>query len=144
MGHGDREDVDADGGMTCAANMNDFIGQAVASVERTLTAIAAARDGAPGLPVVMIIAGDPVGAELMVSPARPGRDLTGTSAAGEEVLAKHVEPLSTAGPKLRRVSVLINSAYPANAFFFDAMPLCAKTPGLQLDRIDVAAERELD
>jgi putative ABC transport system substrate-binding protein len=108
------------------------------------TTIAAARDGAPGLPVVMINAGDPVGAKFVASLARPGGDLTGTSAAGEEVLAKQVELLSAAVPKLKRVSVLMNSANPGNGFFFDAMSLRAKTLGLRVDRIDVAVEDELD
>ena len=108
------------------------------------TTIRAARDGAPGLPIVMVNAGDPVGAKFVASLARPGGDLTGTSAAGEEVLSKQVELLSTAVPHLKRVSVLMNSANPANGFFFDAMSLRAKTLGLRLDRIDVAGERELD
>ena len=108
------------------------------------TTIRAARDGAPGLPIVMINAGDPVGAGVGATLARPGGDLTGTSAAGEEVLAKQVELLSAAVPKLKRVSVLMNSANPANGFFFDAMSLRAKTLGLRLDRIDVAVEGELD
>ena len=36
------------------------------------TAIRAAREGAPGLPVVMVNAGDPVGAGFVASLARPG------------------------------------------------------------------------
>ena len=106
--------------------------------------IRAARDGAPGLPVVMINAGDPVGAGFVASLARPGGDLTGTSAAGEEVLAKQLELLSAAVPQFKRVGVLMNSANPANGFFFDAMSVRAKTLGLRLDRIDVAVEGELD
>jgi putative ABC transport system substrate-binding protein len=106
--------------------------------------IRAARDGAPGLPIVMINAGDPVGAGFVASLARPAGDLTGTSAAGEEVLAKQLELLSAAVPQLKRVSVLMNSANPANGFFFDAMSVRAKTLGLRLDRIDVAVEGELD
>ena len=39
------------------------------------TAIRAARDGAPGLPIVMISAGDPVGAGFAATLARPGGDL---------------------------------------------------------------------
>lgn len=108
------------------------------------TAIRAARDGAPGLPIVMINAGDPVGAGFAATLARPGSDLTGTSAAGEEVLAKQVELLSAAVPKLKRVSVVMNRANPANGFFFDAMSSRANTLGLRLDRIDVAVEGELD
>jgi putative tryptophan/tyrosine transport system substrate-binding protein len=106
--------------------------------------IGAAREGAPGLPIVMINAGDPVGAGFVASLARPGGDLTGTSAAGEEVLAKQLELLLAAAPQLRNVSVLMNSDNPANGFYFDAMSLRAKTLGLRLDRIDIAAEGELD
>jgi putative ABC transport system substrate-binding protein len=108
------------------------------------TTIRAARDGAPGVPVVMVNAGDPVGAKFVASLARPGGDLTGTSAAGEEILSKQVELLSAAVPQLKRVSVLMNNANPANGFFFDAMSLRAKALGLRLDRIDVAVEDELD
>lgn len=107
-------------------------------------AIRATREGAPGVPIVMVNAGDPVGAGFVASLARPGGDLTGTSAAGEEVLPKQVELLSAAVPQLRRVSVLMNSANPANGFFFAAMSSRAKTLGLRLDRIEVAAEGELE
>jgi len=107
------------------------------------TAIGAARDGAPGLPVVMVNAGDPVGSRFVASLARPGGDLTGTSAAGEEVLSKQVELLSAAVPQLKRVSVLMSSANPANGFFFDAMSFRARTLGLRIDRI-VVAEGELE
>jgi putative ABC transport system substrate-binding protein len=92
----------------------------------------------------MISAGDPVGAGFAASLGRPGGDLTGTSMAGEEVLAKQVELLSAAAPKLKRISVLMNSANPASGFFFDAMSPRAKMLGLRLDRIDVAVEGELD
>lgn len=106
--------------------------------------IRAARDGAPGLPIVMVNAGDPVGAGFVESLRQPGGNLTGTSAAGEEILSKQVELLSAAVPHLKRVSVLMNRANPANGFFFDAMSLRARTLGLRLDRIDVAAEGEVD
>lgn len=106
--------------------------------------IRAARDGAPGVPVVMVYAGDAVGAGFVASLARPGGNLTGTTAAGEQVLAKQLELLSSVVPALKRVSVLMNTANPANGFFFDAMSSRAKKLGLQLDRIDVTLEGELD
>lgn len=107
-------------------------------------AIRAAREGAPGVPVVMVNAGDPVGAKFVASLARPGGDLTGTSAAGEEVLSKQVELLSAAVPTLKRVSVLMNGANPANGFFFAAMSSRARTLGLRIDRIEVTGEVEVD
>ena len=106
--------------------------------------IRSARDGAPGVPVVMVAAGDAMGAGFVASLARPGGDLTGTTAAGEQVLAKQLELLSAIVPTLKRVSVLMNNANPANGFFFDAMSSRAKQLGLQLDRIDVTFEGELE
>jgi putative tryptophan/tyrosine transport system substrate-binding protein len=106
--------------------------------------IRAAREGAPGVPVVMVNAGDPVGAGFVANLARPGGDLTGTSAAGEEVLAKQVELLVAAVPQLKRVSVLMNSANPANQFFFDAMAQRARSLSLRLERVDVATAAELE
>ena len=80
----------------------------------------------------------------MVSLSRPGGDLTGTSAAGEEVLGKQVELLRAAVPHLKRMLVLMNSANPANDFFFRAMAVRAKALGVQLDRVNVATAGELD
>ena len=80
----------------------------------------------------------------MASLARPGGDLTGTSAAGEEVLGKQVELLPAAVPQLKRIGVLMNTANPAKAFFFDAMLVRAKRQGLRLDRIDYSASSDLD
>src|SRR4029453_4688034 len=108
------------------------------------TAIRAARDGAPGLPIVMINAGDPVGAKFVANLARPGGDLTGTSAAGGAGVSNQVRLLSASVPRLKKGPVLMNGANPANGFFFDAMSSRAKTLGLRLDRIDVAVEGELD
>ncbi len=106
--------------------------------------IGAARDGAPGVPIVMINAGDPVGAGLVASLARPGGLLTGTSAAGEEILPKQLELLAAAVPQLKRVSVLMNSANPANKLFFDALAARASTLGVALARINVSSVGELD
>ncbi|MEO6625133.1 MAG: ABC transporter substrate-binding protein [Burkholderiaceae bacterium] len=108
------------------------------------TTIRAAHEGAPGLPVVMVNAGDPVGSRFVASLSRPGGDLTGTSAAGEEVLGKQVELLRAAVPHLKRIVVLMNSANPANDFFFRAMAVRAAAIGVPLDRVNVAAAGELD
>ena len=92
----------------------------------------------------MINAGDPVESGFVASLARPGGDLTGTSAAGEEVLGKQLELLSTTVPQRRRIGVLMNRANPANDFFFGALAARAKTLGLQLERIDIGQPDELD
>lgn len=108
------------------------------------TQIRAARDGAPGVPIVMVNAGDAVGSGFATTLSSPGGDLTGTSAAGEEILPKQLELLSATVPQRKRVVALMNSANPANRFFHDAMAARAATLGLQLERIEIAGAPELD
>jgi len=94
--------------------------------------------------VVMINAGDPLGAGFVESLSRPGGNLTGTSAAGEEILAKQLELLNATAPRLRRMAILMNTANPANGFFFGALATRAKALGLQLERIEVSTPGELE
>ncbi|MCW5659212.1 MAG: ABC transporter substrate-binding protein [Burkholderiaceae bacterium] len=107
------------------------------------TAIRAARDGAPDIPIVMINAGDPVGAGFVQSLSRPGGRLTGTSAAGEEVLTKQLELLHEAAPRSQRVGWLMNAANPANDFFHRVLAERARQLALQAVRIEVAKPSEI-
>jgi putative ABC transport system substrate-binding protein len=108
------------------------------------TMIRSARDGAPSTPIVMVNAGDALGSGFVASLARPGGNLTGTTAAGAEVLAKQLELLSSAVPQAKRIGVLMNRANPANGFFFDEMSARSRALELQLQRIEVDHESELD
>jgi len=108
------------------------------------TMIRSARDGAPATPIVMINAGDALGSGFIASLRRPGGNLTGTTAAGEEVLTKQLELLSLAVPQARTIGVLLNRANPANGFFFNALSTRARGLGLQLERIEIDHVGELD
>ena len=108
------------------------------------TAIRAARDGAPDIPIVMINAGDAVGAGFVQSLSRPGDRLTGTSAGGEEVLAKQLELLQQAAPRSMRVGWLMNVANPANDFFHRALAERARQLSLQAMRIEVGKPSEIE
>ena len=108
------------------------------------TMIRSARDGAPATPIVMINAGDALGSGFIASLRRPGGNLTGTTAAGEEVLAKQLELLSLAAPQAKTIGVLLNRANPANGFFFNALSARARELGLQLERIEIDHVGELD
>jgi len=108
------------------------------------TMIRSARDGAPATPIVMINAGDALGSGFIASLSRPGGNLTGTTAAGEELLAKQLEFLSLAAPRAKIIGVLLNRANPANDFFFNALSARARELGLQLERIEIAHVGQLD
>jgi putative ABC transport system substrate-binding protein len=107
------------------------------------TAIRAARDGTPDIPIVMINAGDPVGAGFVQTLARPGGRLTGTSAAGEEVLPKQLELLQQAAPRSQQVGWLMNAANPANDFFHRALSKRARQLALPAVRIEVGKPSDI-
>src|SRR5215813_5841357 len=57
-------------------------------------------------PIVMALAGDPVGTGLVASLARPGGNVTGLASFSTELITKRLEILKDAIPKLVRVGLL--------------------------------------
>ena len=66
----------------------------------------AAKSTTTTIPIVMTNAGDPVGAGLVASLARPGGNVTGLSSLSPELNSKRLEVLKDAVPKLARVGLL--------------------------------------
>ena len=79
-------------------------------VTGTPTALAA-KNATTTIPIVMTNAGDPVGAGLVVSLARPGGNVTGLSSLASELITKRLEVLKDAVPKLARVGLLRPAAH---------------------------------
>jgi putative tryptophan/tyrosine transport system substrate-binding protein len=79
----------------------------------------AAKRATTTIPIVMAIAGDPVGAGLVASLARPGGNVTGLSTLGTELNSKRLEVLKDAVPKLVRVGVLRSSEGGGGSIAFD-------------------------
>src|SRR6266550_1546313 len=66
----------------------------------------AAKSATTTIPIVMATTGDPVGAGLVASLARPGGNITGLSSLAVELNTKRLEILKDAVPKLVRVGIL--------------------------------------
>src|SRR5262245_17447280 len=63
----------------------------------------AAKNATTAIPIVMVAAGDPVGAGLVASLGRPGGNVTGFSSLVPELNTKRLEILKDTVPKLSRV-----------------------------------------
>ena len=81
---------------------------------RTTPAALAAKHVTQTIPIVIPTAIDPVGAGLVESLARPGRNVTGLSPINPDLVGKRLELLKDVVPGLSRVVVLWNAANPAN------------------------------
>jgi putative tryptophan/tyrosine transport system substrate-binding protein len=79
--------------------------------------VTAAKRATATIPIVMAIAGDPVGTGLVASLARPGANITGMSLQNSPELAgKRLELLKEAVPSVRRVGLLVNRTLPHRDF----------------------------
>jgi putative tryptophan/tyrosine transport system substrate-binding protein len=109
-------------------------------VAHTNQAIAPAKGATATIPIVMVLAADPVGAGLVISLARPGGNVTGvTFDVGDEIWGKRLELLREAAPEVARVAVLWNPAYAPNRNRWKALEEAAR----KLSVVLVSAEAQV-
>jgi putative tryptophan/tyrosine transport system substrate-binding protein len=95
------------------------------------------------IPVVMVLIGDPVGAGLVQSLARPGGNITGTSLMTSETSAKGLEFLKELVPTARRVSVLGNPGNASVVRNWTETREAARRLGIELLAAEVRSRDEL-
>jgi len=76
------------------------------------TAVSTAHKAAPGIPIVMVAAGDPIKLGVASSLARPGGNVTGFTTISEDLSGKRLELLREIVPGMRRFAVVL---YPGSA-----------------------------
>ena len=105
----------------------------------------AAMQATKTIPIVMASSGDPVGAGLVTSLARPGGHVTGFTIVGPQIEGKRLELLKEAVPELSRVAVLWNPSNPALVSYFDTIENAGRTLRISLDPVaEVRRANELD
>lgn len=96
------------------------------------------------IPVVMTNVGDAVGTGIVASLARPGGNVTGDTFFVTELVAKRLELLRDAIPRLRRVAVLANPDNAGTGQSLQAMEIAAKALNVALLRFNVRSPADLD
>jgi putative ABC transport system substrate-binding protein len=96
-------------------------------------AATAAKQATRDIPVVFVSVGDPVGTGLVASLARPGANVTGTSAGTIEVAGKSVELIRELLPSARRLAVLANAADPFTPSYLVAVGDSARSLGIDME-----------
>jgi putative ABC transport system substrate-binding protein len=107
-------------------------------------AIHAARHATSTIPIVMVAGADPVGSGLVASLARPGGNLTGSSALSPELSGKRLQLLTEALPGVSRVAVLWNPADPAKALDVRETQAAGQALGVQLQLLEVRGSEEFE
>jgi putative tryptophan/tyrosine transport system substrate-binding protein len=112
-------------------------------VTRGTTAVRAAHDAAPSVPIVMGGSADPVAMGWAKSLSRPGGKITGVSIFGAEMIGKRLELLKQVVPSGRTVAAFLQSANPGNPTFREALRAAAAALGLDVHIREIGRPEEL-
>jgi putative ABC transport system substrate-binding protein len=137
-----------------AENQTDRLPPLAAELVRRQVAVIAANSTSPALaakaatstiPIVFIVAEDPVRLGLVASLARPGGNATGINFYSGELAAKRLELLRELVPAATRVAVLVNAA---NATSTDTtlkdLEPAARAMGLQTQVLNASTSGEIN
>jgi putative ABC transport system substrate-binding protein len=83
------------------------------------------------LPVVFMGVPDPVGSNFVNSLSRPGRNMTGLSNFGADILGKRLQFLKDVRPNLSRVGLLLNPSNPVSPLYRRVTEAAAAELGLE-------------
>ena len=104
----------------------------------------AAKAATSTIPIVMIAIGDPVGAGLVSSLARPGGNITGNTILGPDVAGKRLQLLKELIPSLSRVAFLWNPDNASHPAQLAELQSAVQTLGMKLLPVAVRSPEELD
>jgi putative tryptophan/tyrosine transport system substrate-binding protein len=104
----------------------------------------AAKQATTTIPIVMIGVGDPVGARLVSSLARPGGNITGNTILGPDVAGKRLQLLKEVIPSLSRVVFLWNPDNASHPAQLAELQVAVQTLGMTLFPVAVRSSDEFD
>ena len=124
---------------------DDLVRRQVAVIATFANGVFAAKAATTTIPVVFVIADDPVRLGLVVSFARPGGNLTGINFLNAELSAKRLELLKELVPGARRIAVLVG---PAGSIGGEQplrnLDADARSAGLEIQVVEVRTSQEID
>ena len=106
--------------------------------------VMAAKNASGTIPIIMVTTGDPVASGLVASLARPGGNITGVTALGQELAGKRLEVVKEAVPKVSREAVLSNPLNPDTGLSLKGMEVAAQALGVQLRVHEVSDPSEFE
>jgi putative ABC transport system substrate-binding protein len=111
-------------------------------VTHSTPAISAAKQVTTSTPIVMATSADALATGLVANLARPGGNVTGSTAFGRELSAKRLELIKEAMPRLTQVAVVFNSGNPSGRTMIQAIEITAKPLKIALQPFGVRGPDE--
>ena len=98
---------------------------------------------ADGVPVVFMAVGDPVGANIVESLARPGGNVTGLSDLAAHIQGRRLALLREIAPAATIVAVVLNPGTPYTALAYKELEQAAKIINIELRAFQVRSPEEI-
>jgi putative tryptophan/tyrosine transport system substrate-binding protein len=104
----------------------------------------AAKQATREIPIVMALAGDPLGTGLIESLNRPGGNITGMAGVTAELAGKSVEVIRELLPSAHRIVALANAPDPFSKPFLEHIRLGGVATGMTIDAKMIRSGEDLD
>jgi putative ABC transport system substrate-binding protein len=130
----------ADGYAEIAA---EFVRLKVDVIVTTGPAAPQARRATSVIPIVLALSGDPVGAGLVASLARPGGNVTGLSMQLPETAGKRLEVLREVVPTFRRLAIMVNVGFPDAVLEANEAQAVARSLGLEVATLNIRRAEDI-
>jgi putative tryptophan/tyrosine transport system substrate-binding protein len=122
----------------------ELVRRRVAVIAANNPAVLPAKTATTNIPIVFIVAEDPVRTGLVASFANTGNNLTGVNLVSGELTAKRLELLGQMVPAVARLAVLVSPAGPrVETTLRDVEPV-ARAMGLHTNVLNASTSREID
>jgi putative ABC transport system substrate-binding protein len=105
--------------------------------------VIAAHKATSNIPIVFVGAGDPVGAGLVASLARPGGNITGLSNQTRDLAGKRLGLLREIAPDLRRLATMAKTDNVAAASEMREVQAAAETFGIQVVPLEIHSPNDI-
>jgi putative ABC transport system substrate-binding protein len=103
----------------------------------TLPSVRAAKAATNTIPIIMVLAVDPVATGIVDSLARPGANITGLTTLQRDLSGKRLELLKEVVPAMSRVGVLRDADAPGSAIGFKEYEEAARALKVRLQSLEV-------
>jgi putative tryptophan/tyrosine transport system substrate-binding protein len=107
------------------------------------SSVPALKQATSMIPIVFVLGYDPVGTGLVNSLARPGGNITGLSNRSPELAGKRLELLREALPKVRRLALMANVAYPGSLLEIRELQAVAHTLGIEVAPLEIQRPEDI-
>jgi putative ABC transport system substrate-binding protein len=122
----------------------EFVRLKVDIIVTSGAAAQAAKRATTTIPIVFMLASDPVDTGLVASLSRPGGNLTGLSNQSRDLVGKRIDLLREVVPGVRRFAILINVGAANGGAEMDAVQAASRALGLEIVTLGIRHDEDIE